>query len=139
VAYDATEAEPIDRIRRRLGDTADPPQIVGGEERYEEIVLRHLDPPVGTVVTIDGEPMDLGEARATLEAARALVGELAQLPDSISIAGQISLSWRNRIDQLNALVARYAAVVEVVSRPPAPRPPRFDLVGTEAVRTEARW
>src|SRR5688572_16113500 len=109
MAYDPAEPEPKDKVQRRVTDTGAAVLLRGGDSRYEEILARYA--VAGTSVIVDGEVMDLGEARATLEAARALAGELAQLPDSVSIAGQVSVSWRSRVDQINAIAARFAVVV----------------------------
>lgn len=134
MAYDPDETEAVDRVRGRAGDTSDPPLLTGGEARYEAIVARH--PDLGTVVTITGITMDAGEAFATAEALDALGAQLQLAAKSLSSSGE-SISYGERGADLLATAARYRSAATAALYPTAG--PRFDLVGTGAVRTEARW
>lgn len=103
MAYSPLEVREIDQIRGRLGDTQDPPKLRGGETRYQTI----LDQAESNV-----------ELAGRIAAAR-LAAQIASEPDSLSDTGS-SISWKERIPQLNRIAAGLDVVVPTTTTPTTP-------------------
>ena len=114
--YSPAELTPIDRMRGRIGDTAEPPQLRGGETRYQAL----LDALAGD------------EESAGRRAAAALAAQLAQEPDSISGGGE-SVSFRERIAQLNRIAQGLDRTGSTTSSAVAP------AAGSGDVATQVVW
>jgi hypothetical protein len=115
VAYDPAEPTAVDRVRGRVGDTADPPQLRGGEGRYQAILA-----------AAGGD-----EPAATRAAAAALAAQLAQDPDQVSDASG-AVRWGARIAQLNRIADGAGGATPAGSAPTAG-------AATGGVATEAVW
>lgn len=115
MAFDPTLPTPVDRIRDRIGDTDDPPLLVGGELRYQALY--------------NGAGGD--EDAATLTAARRLRRQLALLPTSRSAEG-VSESYADRVSELDKLITELEAEIGSGSASAAP-------VGSSTVTTRTRW
>lgn len=79
-----------DRLRLLLGDT-------------------NMDAPLYTDEAYDAELIAAGSLEgAGLTLARGLVARYGQMPDSISISGEFSISWKARIAVWSELIAAWA-------------------------------
>ena len=115
MAYDPAETEARDFVRGRVGDTADPPQLEGGETRYDAIVARYAS--LTTAVTIDGRETTRGAAYAVAEAAESLANQIRLGAKSIGSAGDsLTLFDPSHLDEL---AARYRAIGDELAAPDA--------------------
>lgn len=86
--YDPAQGGAADQIRARIGDTADPPLLAGGEERYEAIAAASATVAAGALV-----------------AARELEAQLALLPVKTTAEG-LTYDYSGRLPGLRATIAR---------------------------------
>jgi hypothetical protein len=89
--FDSTLPTAKDRMRHLLGDTTSPGL------RQDETYLALLS--------------QMTEAEATATMAESIAAEYAQQPDSVSLPGGLSVSWRERVGTLFDLAARIRADV----------------------------
>ena len=92
--FDETLATDKDRIRFYLGDVT--------------------NLPAGAILSDEAINAELAAAGslpvALVSLARGLVSRYAQRPDSLSISGEFSISWKERIGAWNALIAEWQPV-----------------------------
>ena len=93
MAFDPTLVRAVDRCRARLGDAADPPILIGGEDRYEAI----LDAAAT-------------ETAGYLEAAKHLRAQF-RLQATRKSARGVSVDFSDRLAGLSALIADLEAEV----------------------------
>lgn len=92
MAFDPALSTAVDRVRNLVGDTADPPQLMGGEARYTAMLtLAASDETAAAVLSLD-----------------ALIAEVALLPLSRSAEG-VSESYDDRRAALSARRSQLAA------------------------------
>jgi hypothetical protein len=91
--FDATLPTAADRCRAEIGDTSDPPLLVGGEGRYIAMMQAAASEPTGY-----------------LAAARALRAQLALQPVRKGARG-VTVDYTGRLASLDAVIGRLEAVV----------------------------
>jgi hypothetical protein len=97
MAFDPTLFRAVDRCRARLGDAADPPILIGGEERYEAILSAAAT-----------------EVAGYLEAAKQLRAQLVLEPQQRGARGAY-VNHVSRIENLGTLIATLEAEVSTAA------------------------
>jgi hypothetical protein len=132
MAFSADLDDAVSRVRFALGDSADPPQLPGGETAYEALLAA-----AGYDLTRPGTVVQAAELIAVRPAASALAAHYASQPDSISDGGS-SLSWRARVSHLTA-IADGTITPAILMSPTTPAKPGATAPRSGVIRVGTDW